>query len=211
MMKSRYYAAFAISALIAFGASDIAAQVESRGTRGPRGGPDVEVVMSLRDRLELTDAQLADLEAMRRETVDTRNAQRAEMEEMRSRLRAGEIRRSEMMAFMEDRAEVGAATSADRRARLEAILTEVQLEALQASAPRVRRGAEGVRGGRQMRRGSGRADIGFRQGQRMRNRDDVRPDVRRGLRRGPRVDDGVRAPGVIREEGTDDVGGSESR
>lgn len=209
MMKSGYNAAFAISALIAFGASDIAAQAESRGMRGPRSGPDVEVVMSLRERLELTEGQLADLESMRREAVDARNAQRAEMEEMSSRLRAGEIRRSEMMAFMEERAELGSTTSTDRRARLESILNEEQLETLQSSAQRMRRGADGARGGRQMRRGSGRRDVGMRQGLRMRNRSDMRPGTE--MRSGPGMRERVRAPGMIRGEDANEFVVPESR
>lgn len=129
--------------------------------------PSVETVMSLRERLSLTDDQVARLESIRAETVERRSAEQAEMAEMRSLLAAGQIQRSEMMAFMEDRQAASGDLRAEHRARLGGVLDEAQLETLQEAGRRgrsVSRGRAGIRGARDgVRRG--RASVrGGRQG-----------------------------------------------
>jgi hypothetical protein len=157
-----------LAALASVGASDIAAQDAPEQQQRLRAGPRVEAIMQMRERLELTEQQIADLEVIRRETVQERSAQRAEMDEMRSQLAAGQIRRSEMMAFMEDRRDAARGATDQRRARIEGVLTEAQLEQVQELRTRARAFARG----RASVRGSDRP--GFR----------GRPGVRSGDRRG---------------------------
>jgi hypothetical protein len=104
----------------------------------------------------------------------------AEMAEMRSRLRAGEIRRSELMAFMEDRRDANAGVADEQRARVDAVLSEEQLAAVQEMRTRARgdmRGRQGVRrgprggfrpgagpGARNLRNGFGQGELGFEPG-----------------------------------------------
>ncbi len=194
-MKIKKAGPLALSALIVFGVSDLNAQNEARGQRrgGVRRGAAIESIMSMRDRLELTDEQLSELETLRIESVDRRNADMATMSEMRSRLRAGQIRRSEMMAFMEERSDGFEGVADERRQRLEGVLTEAQRETLQQDRSRRRSMARGRTNGM---RGAGRAGggqgmrgrAGFRGGQGM-NRAQGRNGsqqqrIRRRLRRG---------------------------
>lgn len=171
-------------------AADVRAQEQQTDPTPVRmRGPSPEMVMSLRDRLELTEDQLQALEELRTESVAERSARRAEMEEMRSRFRAGQIDRAELRAFMESR-QAQASGIEDRRARLEAVLDEDQLRTL--NDLRVRR-AE-MRGRRAAMRG-GRP--GIRRG--------GRPGMRRGGRdRSPR--EAIRGPRAFRGDGRGMIG-----
>lgn len=159
-MRLRKSGILAFSALVVFGASEANAQDDMRRRgQGFQRGAEYETVMSLRERLELTDGQIASLDALRRESVERRNVDRAEMEEMRSQLRAGQIRQSEMMAFLEDRRDATVDRTEDRRASLEGVLNETQLEAVDNLRTRAgvaaRRGARGIRNDRRTARGQG--------------------------------------------------------
>ena len=147
----------ALSALAVMGATEIAAQ-------------NIESIMRAQERLELTEDQLEGLEALRRQAVQERTAEMAEREELKSQLEAGQIQRSELMAFMEERREARQSVAEERRARVEALLTEDQLESLQ----QMRRGSRmGNRpGGRSGMDGPGFAPRG-------------RAAAPQGLRRGP--------------------------
>lgn len=224
-MKWTMGGAIALSALIMMSANDISAQQvdEARNRGSLRQGPGVEAIMRMRDRLELTEDQLTALEAIRGQSVQDRNAGMAEMAEMRSRLAAGEIQRSEMMAFMEQRREASTGVAEQRRGSIDGVLNDSQRESLQAARGqavrrgqmRARRGAPGMRSrgngggvGPQMRdsRGgrpgmSGRGD--WRSGRRsMRSRGFGRggADILRGARnfrggRGFRGERAFRRPG----------------
>ena len=145
----------ALTALILIGANDLYAQAMTDENAAPalRRGVDVETVMSMRERLELTEDQIAALDEIRREAVQRRTAEMAEAVEMRSRLRAGQIRPSEMMAFMEERRDANQGVAEQRRERIASVLDEAQLETLQTL--RVR-GAY-MRGRADMRRQRGQA------------------------------------------------------
>ncbi len=135
----------ALSALLLLSASGVSAQ-------------SIESIMRAQERLELTDEQLELLDGLRRESVQERTAEMAEMAELRSQLEAGQIQRSELMAFMEERREVRQTMAEERRGRLEGVLTEDQLESLQQLR---RRGRMGVRlGGRSGMDGPGFAPRG---------------------------------------------------
>jgi hypothetical protein len=140
----------AMTALVMMGATEVTAQ-------------SIESIMRAQERLELTDEQLETLEALRREAVQERTAEMAEREELRSQLAAGQIQRSDLMAFTEERRDARRTMAEQRRERIEAVLTEEQLESLEQAR---RRGRAGVRpGGRPGLDGPGfapRGRAGFR-------------------------------------------------
>ena len=208
-MKGKQNWTLALVAVLTVGAGDVVGQSEGR-ERGPRGGINAAIVMSMRDRLELDDEQIGHLDAWRAEQVARRNEERAGMEEMRSQLRAGQIERSEVMAYMEQRRDAVRASGEQSRARLEGILNASQLQAYdsvvrerrafakgRASAMRGTRG--GVRGERMGIRGdrsrlrAGRHGVRGRLGRRgdgpglRGGRGWSRHDAR--FRRGPRGED----------------------
>lgn len=163
----------ALSALVGIGATDISAQDEIEVTRGPafRRGPGIEAIMQMRERLELSEDQINSLDQIRREAVERRNAHMAEMVEIRSQLAAGQIQRSDMLAFMEDRQAAAEGVREAEQERVNALLTEAQLESLQELRTRGRAFARGrtamQRGNRSMRGGRGvgmRSNRGLRGG-----------------------------------------------
>jgi len=108
-------AIFAMGMLAALGASDTSAQ-------------SVEQILRSREELELTEQQVQQLDAIRREMVQERTREQAEMAELRSQLAAGLIRQSQMMAAREERMDGAQARAEQRRARIEGVLTEEQRE-----------------------------------------------------------------------------------
>jgi len=138
----------ALGALAVLGAAQVAAQ-------------DIESIMRARERLELTETQLESLEVIRREAVLERTTELAQMQELRSQLHAGQIRRSEVMAFMEDRREARQGLTEQRREQLAAVLDESQLERVQEMRQRRGRasGRAGVRGSQRPFRGPPRASL----------------------------------------------------
>ena len=159
---------------------------------------DVESVMSMRDRLELTEEQVAALNELRAAEVDRRNAQRAEVEEMRSRLRAGMIPRSEMMAFVEERRATRQQTAAERQQRIDEILTSDQRTSLEQMRAERRAFERGRRAGRFEGRARGsRGQRGFERG------------WTRGFRRGPGFERELRRrqiPGTSGSQSPTDTG-----
>lgn len=105
----------------------------------PASGQNVEAIMRARETLELTDDQINRLEAIRREIVSQRSAEMAEMAELRSQLAAGQIRRSEVMAAQEDRQAAAEGRAEERRARIDAVLTEEQRASVEQMRSRVDR------------------------------------------------------------------------
>ncbi|MBM4183528.1 MAG: hypothetical protein FJ207_04785 [Gemmatimonadetes bacterium] len=89
-MKGMKRGAFVVCALAALSDGQVA-------------GQGIEAIIRARETLELTDAQIQQLDAIRREMVAQRTAEQAEMAELRSRLAAGQIRQSEVMGAREDR------------------------------------------------------------------------------------------------------------
>jgi hypothetical protein len=189
---------------LAVGVADAHGQAGER-RRGPRGGIDVENVMSIRDRLELDDQQIGQLDAWRAERVTRRSEERARIDEMRSQLRAGQIARNDMTAYKAERRDAMRGTEEESRTRLEAILDGSQMQMYEgvmrerrafargrASGMRGARGgvrgrASGMRGGRggvrapdEMRRGGRRGGTtGFRRRPRPVGNLEVRPEPRR--------------------------------
>jgi Spy/CpxP family protein refolding chaperone len=195
-MKNQMGGGLALVALLALGSTALSAQEDRPERLGSRGGPDVEAIMSLRERLELTDQQIEQLDALRAEQVAQRGVRRAEVDEMRSRLRAGQIRRSEMMAFMEERRDAWRTGADDHRNRVDGILGPEQRESLEQLRTERRAFERGRRAGRReaeagvggprgfdraFERGS-RGGAGFERG------------MRRGARRGPGGSGGLDGP-----------------
>jgi hypothetical protein len=122
----------------------------------PASGQGVEAIMRARESLALTEAQISQLDAIRREIVAERSAEQAEMAELRSQLSAGQIRQSEVMAAQEDRQAAAEGRVEARRARIDAVLTEEQrasVELLRNRADRVRDRGQGFGPGPRMGRG----------------------------------------------------------
>ncbi len=139
--------AIAACALAVLGARGVAAQ-------------GVERIMQAREELALTDDQIARLDAIRREFVQERTAEMAEMAELRSQLEAGQIQRSDVMAAQEDRVAAAEGRAEERRARVDAVLTEeqrAQVEQIRTRADRVRGRGQGMapNGPRGFGRGAG--------------------------------------------------------
>jgi hypothetical protein len=147
----------ALTALVAVGVNDISGQQQGR-RRGAETRPSqgVEAIMQMRERLALTDEQIASLDAVRGEAVQRRSSNAAEMAELRSQLSAGQIQRSDMMAFMEDQREASVGVTEAQRTRLESILSEEQ----QASMQKLRTRARSFARGRASARRDGRAGVG---------------------------------------------------
>lgn len=149
---------------------------QMQGRRARQDG--VEAIMRMRERLELTDSQVGELDGLRSQSVARRNAQMAMMSEMRSKLAAGQIQRSEIMAVMEAQREGADGIREQHRERIDAILTEGQSESLQQmrqvglafQAGRAAGAARGQQAGRGVR--SQRGARGGYEGQGMRARGD---------------------------------------
>ena len=172
-------------------AQEPAAPAEEGMHRGHRG-PAPEMILAFRERLELTDDQVAALDEVRERMVSVRSSHRAAMAQLRSRFQAGEIDRAEMLASMEAIRSGGPDFHQEVRDRVETILDEGQLAALEElRAERgAMRGAHGrMRPGRGMRGGPG-AMPGGRTG------DDGPGAMRRGgMRGGQGMSGGPGAPG----------------
>jgi len=161
-MNGKKSGLIALSVLFTLGAAGLNAQepVQERQHAGLRRGPSTEALLSSREELGLTDDQVAALEALRAEGVQRRSSEAAELAELRSQLAAGQIRRSELMAFHEERAEAREALQAQHRERVEGVLDADQLarvEQFRLEADAFRRGRASARGERGMRgsRGDG--------------------------------------------------------
>lgn len=124
-----------------------------RGPRGPRGmgpgvrGPGVEMIMRLRERLGLSEDQIQQLDQIRQEAVQRRTAHQAEMEELRSSVRAGQTEATELRELVQQRQEAAQGIRDAERERVEAVLTEDQrteLENLRTQARAFQRGRQSV-------------------------------------------------------------------
>lgn len=154
---------------------DATAQRGPRDGSGPRmgeGGAHVEDIMRMRDRLELTEDQVRQLDEFRASTVQHRTAEQAVVAEYRSRLAAGEIDRDEFREAMQARRTEMEGVRQQHQERIDAILTEDQraeVERIRGEARAFQRGrASAMRQDRGMRgdRPGMRGGRGFRDGER---------------------------------------------
>ena len=162
-------------AVIALAPLATSAQQASARQAGPgRGGmAGVEQVMRMRERLGLTEDQIRSLEELRNEAVQRRNAHQATMQELRSKVMAGEADRGQLRELARAHREQASVLQRQQRERIEQVLTEAQRDTLRqvvARARAFRMGREsamrgqGMRGGRGMRPGmrGGRGGPAFR-------------------------------------------------
>lgn len=123
------------------------------------GAPGVEGILRMRNQLELTDDQVARLDALRSERVQERAAISSEMAELRSQLRAGTLDRAEARQRRSSAVEARRASAEQARSEVESLLTDEQRETVQQlQAQRrafeagrrsgMREGARGARPGR---------------------------------------------------------------
>ncbi len=182
-MKMMTGGSLVLAMLFATGVTGVTAQQGQRGAQ--RGGTQgrqegsVESIMRLRESLELSEDQVSQLDAIRRENVQQRTAEMARTTEVQSRYAAGLIQRSDVMAAMEERQEAARGRDGQQRERLQSILTEGQQESLNdlrrrnrtsAGRGRAARGhaGPGFRGDRRSQQGRGafRGNRGGQQGRR---------------------------------------------
>ena len=150
--------------------------------RTPLSGP--EQIIQMRERLQLTDEQINQLDDIRRENVQRRTTAMAEMAELRSQAMAGLINRSDMMSRLKARGEEGQAVVKPAELVM-SILTDQQRDILREAKMRSLRARSGKARGMSGRGGPAgfRGSKGGRSG---------RPGMRGG-RGGPR---GPRGPGT---------------
>ncbi|MDE0731096.1 MAG: Spy/CpxP family protein refolding chaperone [Longimicrobiales bacterium] len=146
--------------------------------RAPPSGP--EQIMRMRDRLQLTDEQINQLDDIRRENVQRRTTAMAEMAELRSQVTAGQINRSDLTSSLQARRVEGQAMAKPGELVM-SILTDQQREILGEAKMRSLRARSGKTRGM---RGRG-SPAGFRGPKGGRS---GRPSMRggRGAPRGPR-------------------------
>jgi len=143
------------------------------GARGPQGTqmerptrsvePTLIAVsaLRLRDRLELTEAQIESLEAIRDQSRAVAGELRDEMQSVRDEIRGGDVTRNEIRARMEALGERREEASAPLRQQLDDVLTAEQQARLrqvmvrQAAVRQGARGAQPARGAQRARAGRG--------------------------------------------------------
>lgn len=171
-MKTTMGGAAILAMMLSVGVADLAAQ--QNRAQGPRaradmtdrmvrggGAPGVEGILRMRERLELTEDQVSQLDALRSERVEQRTLAAHEMNELRSQLRAGTIERTEAMERMRTAREARAGQAEQDRAVVQGLLSENQratLGQLQAQRRAFEAGRRsGLRGQERGMRGGGEA------------------------------------------------------
>lgn len=120
-----------------------------------QAGPGPEMILRLREQLNLTEAQVSRLEALRQESVSRQRERMAEMLDLRSRMQAGQVTREQMQERMRARAEAAPAAGQAPGERVRAVLTdqqrlqlaELQVQQLRRQVQMQGRGRQGIRGG----------------------------------------------------------------
>ncbi|GMV03748.1 MAG: hypothetical protein AMXMBFR53_00300 [Gemmatimonadota bacterium] len=200
-MKRTMGGAALLAAVMAVAPLNLDAQMGPRGQRGQAMGPrgaGVEMILRQRERLELTDAQVSQLDQLRQEAVQRRTAHQAQVAELRSKVAAGQLEAAAFREQVQSMWEGAEGVRTQQQERVEGILTDAQRQSLQQwgaqarafrmgrqSALRGQRGmmpGAGIRGGRAMAPRAG-VQRGFAPG--MRQRWAPGAQGRIGFRRGP--------------------------
>mgnify|MGYP001559108278 CR=1 FL=1 len=200
-MKRTMGGAALLAAVMALAPLQVDAQMGPRDQGGMMAGPrgaGVEMILRQKERLELTDDQVKQLDQIRRESVQRRTAHQAEMAELASKVRAGQMEASALREQMQARREGAADIREQQRELVEAVLNDAQKEKLQDWGGRALAFQMGrqsaMRGGQAFR---GRAPQGGRRGgfaPRMRQRRGPGPMGRPGFPRGTGMGDGFQSP-----------------
>jgi hypothetical protein len=121
-----------------------------RGDQMRDGGLGVEAALRMREQLKLSDAQVNQLEALRKDIVAQRQNSAREMIDLRSRIAAGSLEREEARKQLQSRREAMRTALTQRHEQLGRILTEEQRDDLRRvqrqHARRMMRGERGPRG-----------------------------------------------------------------
>ncbi len=108
----------------------------------------VETLLRIRERLELSDEQIAQLEEVRGTTLEQRKARAVELVDLQSRWRAGELDRDEWRGLMAERREANRQQNVRYREQIGAILTDQQRERVVSLGSQRAGARRGVRAGR---------------------------------------------------------------
>ena len=138
--------------------------------RGPGPGAwtsPAEQALALREHLELSDAQIAQLDQLRQEHLEQRQSVMAELMQIRSDVAAGTLTRADARELIRSRRSEAATPDQTPAEQLTEVLSEEQMEQFRQSRQRGRRGQARVRGGQGGQVGP-RGGRGFRRGQRFR-------------------------------------------
>ena len=192
-MKRIASSAVVIAIAVVLPLSAANAQRRQGGAREGMRAAGVENVLRMRERLELTDEQLTQLEELRVAALERRKTRMVEMMDLQSRRRAGDLEREEWRDVMAERRETNRTQGARQREQITAILTDEQrdrITSLRQQRAGTRRGARAgrFRNGRGAARGfrgrePSRRFAGPRRADRLRER--VRAGGGRWFRRGP--------------------------
>jgi hypothetical protein len=126
-----------------------------------QAGPAPELVLRLREELNLTEAQINRLEALRQEGVTAQRDRIAERLDLQSQLQAGRITREQVQERMRARAEAAQATPQPIGERVRAVLNDQQrLRLAELQVQQMQRQLAMQRGGRQALRGSPGRGVG---------------------------------------------------
>jgi hypothetical protein len=149
-----------IALLIAIAIPGFAQQPPARPMGpGGRGGFDdmrprmlnVEIAMRMKERLKLTEAQVSQLETLRKEIVAERQAQARDHIDIESRMRAGLIEREEIRKQFEGKRDALRKTVEQRQDRIAKILNQEQQDQVaRATHHLLARRMHGGQGGQQM-------------------------------------------------------------
>ena len=120
--------------------SPLNASAQARQGRGMMGmgmgspdslrGPGVEMILRQREQLQLTDDQVQKLDQLREDAVKRRTEHQAQMEELRSKVMAGEMKVEELRQVAQSRREASVEVARQQRDRVNTILNDAQKQKL---------------------------------------------------------------------------------
>ena len=153
-------ATFGLLAALAVSTADVTAQRPAPAPRAAAGGTAVETALRLADRLELTQEQRGQLEAIRVELLEQRAAQSTRLMTLTSEVRAGISERGAIREELAAMREQGEESRKALRARYDEIFTDEQKQQLQRLNRMSAWRQQGARRGPGMDRGRGIRDRG---------------------------------------------------
>ena len=133
-MKRTMGGAALLAALVALAPMQLDAQAGPRGARGQAMGPrgaGVEMILRQKERLELTENQVKQLDQIRQEAVGRRTEHQAQMGELRSKVHSGQLEPDSLWKQVEARRQVATAMQEAQRTRVEGVLNDAQKQQLE--------------------------------------------------------------------------------
>ena len=158
-------ATFGLLAAVVVSTADLTAQRRSPAQRPATGATAVETALRLADRLELTQEQRDQLEAIRVELLEQRAAQSTRLMTLSSEVRAGISERGAIREELAALREQGEESRTAQRARYAEIFTDEQTQQLQRLNRMSAWRQQGARRGPGMDRGRGIRGRGHADGQ----------------------------------------------